>query len=379
MIKNLTFDELMQLLRSVFALKVREGELTILVDLPDEKVPDNDGWFDRRQIAGEWYNALTENALRTPFSEVNLCTYKNVGSNNNDLPPFVKKIREYLGDASLGAGMLVSLDEVLASSSVAIALTELSATAPLKMLARKFQFRGASMPGFLRVMIPTLSLDYEKVHDRVVQFKDRLERAEAVRVVLSAAGKTYESVFDLRYRTAHASGGLMREEGVVANLPSGEAYITPYEGEKEGVKSRTAGFLPVQFGKEIVVYRLENNRAVEVMTNGEQSRKERAMLEEEPAYGNIAEVGIGVLGEWGVQAVGSTLLDEKLGLHIAFGRSEHFGGVTSPGSFRNPKNVVHIDRVYVPSVQPMISVDEVTFVYEDETQETIIRHGKYLV
>ncbi len=379
MIPNLTFDELMRLFRSVFGLKVREGELTILVDLPDEKVPDNDNWFDRRQIAGEWYNCFTEHALQTPFSEVNLCTYKNVGSNNNDLPPFVKKVREYLGDASLGAGMLVSLDEVLASSSVVIALTELSATAPLKILARKFQFRGASMPGFLRVMIPTLSLDYEKVHERVLQFKDRMERAEGVRIVLTADGKPYECMFDLRYRTAHASGGLMREDGVVANLPSGEAYITPYEGERKGEASRTSGLLPVQFGNEIVVYRIENNRAVAVLTDGKESRKERARIEDEPAYGNIAEVGIGVLGEWGVQAVGSTLLDEKLGLHIAFGRSEHFGGITSPSSFRNPKNVVHIDRVYVPSVQPMISVDEVTFVYGEGMRETIILHGQYVV
>jgi len=379
MIPNLTFDELMRLFRSVFGLKVREGELTILVDLPDEKVSDNDNWFDRRQIAGEWYNSFTEHALQTPFSEVNLCTYKNVGSNNNDLPPFVKKVRAYLGDASLGAGMLVSLDEVLASSSVVIGLTELSATAPLKMLARKFQFRGASMPGFLRAMIPTLSLDYEKVHERVLQFKDRMERAEGVRIVLTADGKPYECMFDLRYRTAHASGGLMREEGVVANLPSGEAYITPYEGERKGEVSRTKGLLPVQFGNEIVVYRIENNRAVAVLTDGEESRKERAKIEDEPAYGNIAEVGIGVLGEWGVQAVGSTLLDEKLGLHIAFGRSEHFGGITSPSSFRNPKNVVHIDRVYVPSVQPMISVDEVTFMYEEGMSETIMLNGKYIV
>lgn len=379
MTPNLTFDELMRLFRSVFGLKVREGELTILVDLPDEKVPDNDDWFDRRQIAGEWYNSFTEHALQTPFSEVHLCTYKNVGSNNNDLPPFVKKVRAYLGDASLGAGMLVSLDEVLASSSVVIGLTELSATAPLKMLARKFQFRGASMPGFLRAMIPTLSLDYEKVHERVLQFKDRMERAEGVRIVLTADGKPYECMFDLRYRTAHASGGLMREEGVVANLPSGEAYITPYEGERKGEVSRTKGLLPVQFGNEIVVYRIENNRAVAVLTDGEESRKERAKIEDEPAYGNIAEVGIGVLGEWGVQAVGSTLLDEKLGLHIAFGRSEHFGGITSPSSFRNPKNVVHIDRVYVPSVQPMISVDEVTFIYEEGMSETIMLNGKYTV
>ena len=67
---------------------------------------------------------------------------------------------------------------------------------------------------------------------------------------------------------------------------------------------------------------------------GTRSDVQRAKLDAEPAYGNIAELGIGVLGEWGVEAVGSTLLDEKLGLHIAFGRSDHFGGATAPASFR---------------------------------------------
>lgn len=378
MIKNLSFEALMKLFHSVFGLRSTEEELTILVDLPDEKAPDTDPWHDRRRIAGEWYGHLSNSRSATPFGEVNLCTYQNVGSNNNDLPPFVKKVNEFLGDASLGSGMLVSLDEVLASSSIVISLAELSATAPLKMLAKKLQFRGASMPGFLRSMIPTLSLDYEKVHARVLEFKERMEKAESVSIRLSTNGSTFESVYDLRFRPAHASGGLMRDLGTVGNLPSGEAYMTPYEGEQENEPSRTSGLLPVQFEDEIVVYTIANNRAIEVSSKGIYSTVERLKLEEEPAYGNIAEVGIGVLGEWGVKAVGSTLLDEKLGLHIAFGRSEHFGGVTSPSSFNNPKNVIHIDRVYVPSVQPLIVVEDVTFSYGSD-QETIMSKGKFIV
>jgi hypothetical protein len=378
MIKNLGFEELMRLFQTVFALRASEEELTILVDLPDEKVPDNDDWHDRRRIAGQWYGHLLANIRKTPFTDINLCSYKNVGSNNNNLPPFITKINEFLGDASLGSGMLVPLDEVLASSSVVISMAELSATAPLKVFAKKFQFRGASMPGFLRSMIPTLSLDYEKVHARVVEFQERMQRSDGVLVRLAAGDAVYESYYDLRYRTAHASGGLMREMGVVANLPSGEAYITPYEGERENEPSRTSGILPVQFENEIVTYRIENNRAVQVTSKGKHSKQEAAKLDEEPAYGNIAEVGIGVLGEWGVKAVGSTLLDEKLGLHIAFGRSEHFGGVTSPASFNNPRNVIHIDRVYVPSVQPLIAVEEVTFLFPG-SKETIMRQGKFLV
>jgi leucyl aminopeptidase (aminopeptidase T) len=166
---------------------------------------------------------------------------------------------------------------------------------------------------------------------------------------------------------------------MVGNLPSGEAYIVPYEGERDGEPSATSGELPVQFGDEIVVYRLENNCAVAVTTTGPRSEEERQRLAQEPAYGNMAEVGIGVLGEWGIQAVGSTLLDEKLGLHIAFGRSDHFGGITGPASFRDRGRVVHVDRVYVPSVQPGVRVAGVSFVYPDGARETIIRNGVFVV
>ena len=106
---------------------------------------------------------------------------------------------------------------------------------------------------------------------------------------------------------------------------------------------------------------------------------ERLRLKEEPAYGNIAELGLGVLGEWGVQAMGSILLDEKLGLHIAFGRSEHFGGITGPDAFRKPENVVHIDRVYVPSCQPGIKVLQASLAYDRGDNEVIMQDGRYTI
>jgi hypothetical protein len=376
---NLTFDQLSDLLGSVFAPGDTERGLTILMDLPDQRVPDTEAWEDRRRIAGEWFETLQLNRDRLPFSHTVLGVYPNVGSNNNDLPDQVVVVRDLPGYARLPEGETVSLDALLASSSVVLALTEMSATAPLKVLARQHAFRGATMPGFLRSMIPVLALDYEKVDARVREFQGRMDRADGIDVSLEADDTEHDSHFDLRFRSGHASGGLMREPGMVGNLPSGEAYVVPYEGERESEPSRTAGELPVQFGDEIVVYRLENNRAVEVLTTGPRSDRERQALAEEPAYGNMAEVGIGVLGEWGVEAVGSTLLDEKLGLHIAFGRSDHFGGVTSPASFRNRDRVVHIDRVYVESVQPRVRVRRVVFVYPDGSRETIIEDGAFVV
>ncbi len=349
-----------------------------MVDLPDSRIPDSPVWRERRTIAGEWFHTLISHVDEIPFSSIVFCVYPNAGTNNGNLPD-MSVVADNIPEFSLlPNGRPERISTVLAQSSVVIAPTELSATAPLKMLAREYQFRGATMPGFLRNMIPTLSLDYESINARVMEFKLRMDRAEGVRIVLQTDNKDYEAFFDLRYRSGHASGGLMREPGMVGNLPSGEAYIVPYEGERAGEPSRTSGELPVQFGDEVVVYGIESNRATNVLTRGGASETEQRKLAEEPAYGNIAEIGIGVLGEWGIQAVGSTLLDEKLGLHIAFGRSEHFGGITSPSSFKDPMKVVHIDRVYVPSVQPKIQVRLVQFEYP-EGKETIIANGKYVV
>jgi len=376
---RLTFDQLRALLESVFRFRNDEGWLSILVDLPDARVPDDRAWADRRSIAGDWFEQLHANLDRLPFPVVAFCCFPNVGSNNNDLPAAATVATGPAEYARLPDGRDLPFDTILSSSSVVLAPTEMSATAPLKLLAKKHGFRGATLPGFSREMIPVLALDYEKVNARVLEFSSRMDRADGISVDLEAAGTPYACYFDLRFRTGHASGGLMREPGTVGNLPSGEAYIVPYEGERESEPSRTAGELPVQFGDEIVVYRLDRNNAIDVLGEGPAAAEQRRSLLDEPALGNIAEVGIGVLGEWGVTAIGSTLLDEKLGLHIAFGRSDHFGGITGPSAFRSRDRVAHIDRVYVPSTQPLVRVRDVSFAYPGGARETIIRDGAYLV
>jgi hypothetical protein len=65
------------------------------------------------------------------------------------------------------------------------------------------------------------------------------------------------------------------------------------------------------------------------------------------------------------------LLDEKLGLHIAFGRSDHFGGQVGPEQFSTPDAVIHIDRVYLPSLQPRIHVSRVEL-HDDSGGKTLL-------
>jgi hypothetical protein len=363
--RNLAPHQLLNLLDTVF--KPGEGEkgLTILVDLPGGSLADTPAWKDRRRIAAEWYTMLQGNLHLVRFSSIACCVYPSVSGNNADLPPGLTLVDSCsLKQPSTGTRQ-AGLEEILRASSAVIAMTQLSATAPLKVLARSLGFRGATLPGFSRAMVPALLLDYEKIDARVRGLKALLDDAVGADLQLTARGETHELHLDLRHRTGHASGGLMREASTVGNLPSGEAYIVPYEGERAGDPSRSQGTLPVQFNDEVVVFDIRGNRAVAARGSGPAAQAQHRKLLDEPAYGNIAELGVGVLGELGVQAVGSTLLDEKLGLHVAFGRSEHFGGVTAPGSFRNQRNVVHIDWVYVPSVQRDIAVESVRLTFED--------------
>jgi len=381
--KELTTEELKNLFLTVFKPRPSDRVLTIIADVPDTRVPDDEQWRQRRIMAYNWWMRSIAFKHDLGLERIEIFYYPNVGSNNNNLPDtfyhWGGNPANLNTDVLTAEAMPVPLGDVLSSTDLIIAPTEFSATAPCKMLAKQYNFRGATMPGFIPEMLPSLSLDYGKVHERIMSIKVRLDEALRERLRFNARGREYVLDCDLRYRTATPSSGMFHDDMIVGNLPSGETYIVPYEGERDGEPSLTNGEIPVQFDDEIVVYRIENNRAVEVLTQGSASDKERAKLLDEPAYGNIAELGHGVLGYFGCTAVGSLLMDEKLGMHVAFGRSEHFGGVVSPASFNKAENVVHIDRVYVPSLQPDIVVREAVLTYPDGREEAIMKDGAWIV
>jgi len=382
MSEKLSREELAALVGRVFQPGPGDRALAILVDLPDEKVPDSPLWRERREMAADWCECLASLHGRLGL-EVHLCLYRNARANNADLPE-----KAWLhsggplpaGTADLDPAAAVPFSDVLRRHSLLIAPTEFSATAPLKIQAKIHRFRAATMPGFSAAMISALRLDYTEINRRVNILKGLLDRAERAELDFSVKeGAEHQLVLDLRHRTGHASGGLLHEPGVAGNLPSGEAYIVPYEGEVAGQASASAGEMPVQFGNDVVVYRIEQNRARGVAGSGEAVRREARLLDKEPAYGNIAELGLGVLDDFGVQPCGSILLDEKLGLHVAFGRSDHFGGQVGPKQFSKPEAVVHIDRVYVPSLQPRIRVRRVDLVIPENRVTPLMRDGRFVI
>jgi hypothetical protein len=170
--------------------------------------------------------------------------------------------------------------------------------------------------------------------------------------------------------------------GIAGNVPSGETYIVPYEGEKD--PSETNGILPVQLDQQVLLFEIQGNRAIEVRSESgindlESLVSERDFLEREPAYGNMAELGFGVLGDFGLEPIGEILLDEKLGFHVAFGRSDHFGGIVGPSDFSSPANVIHLDRVYIPSIQSRLEVKSLVLGENGSQTVTVMKDGQYLL
>jgi hypothetical protein len=377
---SLSQDELVRLVRRVFRPQPEDRELALLVDLPDEGTPDHPDWTARREMAADWCGLLQEARDDLGLDDVRLVLYRNVGRNNADLPAeaVIHPCGELLDPSGEQEGRLVSFAEIFDTHRIFIAATEYSATAPLKLKAREHGFRAATMPGFKADMIPALKLDYEEIDRRCRALKAALDRAESATLRFEAAGAERRLVLDLRHRQATASGGLVREPGTAGNLPSGETYIVPYEGEQAGDASRSSGELPVELDGELMVYRIEGNRVVEVLGDGPRADAERREVVAEPAYANVAELGLGLLGGYGVKPVGEILLDEKLGLHVAFGRSDHFGGNVGAKDFTSPDKVIHIDRVYIPEVQPQVRVVSVDLETPGRPPTTIIRDGRFI-
>jgi leucyl aminopeptidase (aminopeptidase T) len=272
-------------------------------------------------------------------------------------------------------GADVDLAEVLGESSLVVAMTEFSATAPLAHLADEHDdFRAASMPGVERRMeASALAADYAGVAARCKAIADALEGAQLVDVVFSTGHRCW---FDLRQRTAEMDDGFLprgKKGDPIINLPSGETFIVPYEGEIFGLPSWTAGTIPVVEGEEMILFHVVANCIQVVEGDGQVAERYAAFFNEDPARSNIAEVAFGVNDM--AEVTGCVLEDEKAGFHWAFGRSDHLGGVVGVDDFSDPGNVVHQDIVYA-SGNP-IQIERADIVHPDGRRITVIENGDY--
>lgn len=344
----------------------QEGEVVLVAcDLPHGSIPETPQWRDRIILAGEWCEAFQELGTERAFRTMPLTTFAATGAHGANLP-----------EKATQSGAGISLGDALMQSTLAAFLTEFSATAALDGFCKKKEdFRAASMPGLERRMEKSaLAADYREVARRCSLLDQLLLGAESMEVRFSTG---HQCRFDLRFRKAEVDDGFLprfKKGDRIINLPSGETFIVPYEGEKAGEQSRTKGELPLGIDEGLLVLRVEANSILDVEGKGAYAERLREFFAEDPARANIAEVAFGC----NEQAVvtGNVLEDEKAGFHWAYGRSDHLGGTVGVGSFRKPENVIHQDIVYAKG-NP-IQVAEAVIISADG-RKPVILDGQYIV
>jgi len=354
-----------KLLKDVFDPQPGE-KVIVMVDLPHDGISDNPEWRERREMAEEWREVMARLGRDIGFSVSPMLTYPATGANNAELPA-----------SGWLEGEEVEVQTTLLAATLVIAMTEYSATAPLSMLAELDEdFRAASMPGVLRRMQESaLAADYSEVARRCQEIADAMQGAVLADVEFSTGHRCW---FDLRHREAEVDDGFLprfKEGDRIINLPSGETFIVPYEGEIEDDPSWTAGVIPVVEDGETVLFHVSANRVQLVQGDGPVADRYGELFTDDPTRANIAEVAFGVNEMAAV--TGNTLEDEKAGFHWAFGRSDHLGGVTGVADFRSPDTVIHQDIVYAKG-NP-VQVRRAAVIHPDGRVIEIIKDGEYLM
>ncbi|MCB1068873.1 MAG: hypothetical protein KDL31_00875 [Kiritimatiellae bacterium] len=353
--------DLRRFIQDVFAPEPGESAL-VIADMPHGHVQDNPDWADRRAWATEWQEAFA--ALGVQTSPVVL--YPATGANNGELPA--------QGSQN---GREINLPAMIGKASIVAALNRYSATAPLsRMTQRHPGLRVASMPGILRRMEQTaLSADVNQVARKAIRLQEKLQLAESA---LWEFDTGHQCRFDLRYREAHADDGLCRRDKQgfrLINIPSGEAFIVPYEGERDGDPSRTEGTIPMIWKDTLILFHVDANRIVAIEGKDPVRSELQAHFDLDPARRNIAEVGLGCNDR--AMITGVVLEDEKAGPHWAYGRSEHLGGTVGPGAFSSPDHVIHQDIVYAKGCP--IGLTRLTLFDATGAPEVILRDQAYVI
>jgi leucyl aminopeptidase (aminopeptidase T) len=342
------------------------GELAlVLIDTPHGALHDTLAWQQRRAMAERWRAALEALGVQRGFTVAPLASFPTTGAHNANLPA------EGAQD-----GQPVHLEALARQTTLLLAMTQFSASAPLIGWTRRFpRLRVASMPMVAPEMETTaLAADYTQVARSCARLREKLSAADFARIGFSN-GDTL--TLDLRYREAHVDDGLLRADKVpprLVNLPCGEAYTALYEGERPGAPSETHGVLPVEWRGEVIRLEIEQNRVVDVLGRGEAASDLRDFLTLDAARRNVAELGLGCNPT--ARVWGNVLEDEKAGPHIALGRSEHLGGVTGPDAFGNPRHVWHQDFIYAR--ESSIHVAELTMTDPRGQAMLLMVNGHYI-
>lgn len=218
--------------------------------------------------------------------------------------------------------------ELLKAVDVALIPTSKSMThTNAKRSAQAQGVRIATLPGVTEeMMVRCMNADYHRISELTRRLASLLDETEIIRVT-SPAGT--DITLPVKGRKAIASDGLFREKGKGGNLPTGEAFLAPLEGQSNGVVVVDGSMAGIGICKTPITIVVKDGYAREI-TGGEEAGKLIDLLAiHGPLSRNVAEFGIGTNDR--AKITGIILEDEKvLGtVHIAFGDNVTMGGTVN--------------------------------------------------
>lgn len=338
-------EKKIKMINDVFAPKSGEKVL-VMYDIPHGNIKDNDRWKECREIANEWYETLKKMGESAGFS-ADIFSYKSAGLHNTQLPKEIThKISKY---------------------NLVIAVMEFSISSTMSKIIRAKDSitRGAGSHPEKRMEDGVFKANYSEVKKYAIAIKKMLNKAIGAEINFSTGDYLF---IDLRNRDAHSDEGDCTKTGQYINFPSGEGFIAPYEAASEEInefgESKTEGVWPVNYKGELLKYIIKNNKILDIEGEGPMADDARKFYSKNDTRKNIAELGIGCNPK--AVVTGNVLEDEKVGLHIAYGTSKHFGGKVQSDT--------HLDIVYAKGCP--VEGKTLNLVYEDGKKIELIKDAQ---
>jgi len=248
------------------------------------------------------------------------------------------------------AEMMRNVDVVLCPTSKSLTHTDARRNASVRGV------RVATLPGVTEeIMIRCMNADYKKIAERTFKLCAIMEKTKTIRVT---APSGTDITMPIKGRQAHASSGLFREKGLWGNLPTGESYLAPLEGESNGIVVVDGSMASVGMTKEPIRIVVKDGYATEI-TGGTEAKRLIELLEPHGKDARtVAEFGIGTNDK--AILTGNILEDEKVmgTIHIAFGDNKSMGG--------NIRVASHLDGL----------IKEPTVWFDDKM---IMKDGKFVI
>ena len=234
-------------------------------------------------------------------------------------------LTEILPRASNGAEPPPQIAELMTRFDVVLCPTSKSLThTDSRRAASASGVRVGTLPGVTEeIMVRCMNADYNRIAERTHEICALMRQTRTIRVT-SPSGT--DITMPVAGREAHASSGLFKDKGQWGNLPTGEAYLAPVEGESSGVVVVDGSMAGVGITTQPIRIVVDGGYATEI-TGGVEAQKLVALLEPHGRDGrNVAEFGIGTNDR--AKLTGVILEDEKVmgTIHIAFGDNKSMGG-----------------------------------------------------